>query len=161
MRFERAFAAAVLFWLAAALHSAGGQSIVDPSTLPEGEGRAVLFKACAECHGPETVTAQRRTRAEWQGVVEDMVGRGAQASEDEIKALVTFLSINVGRVNVNRASDDELKAVVGLTADEAAAIVAYRTKEGVFKTLEDLKKVPGVDGNKLDERKDRIVFAGQ
>ena len=35
---------------------------------------------------------------------------------------------------------------------------AYREKHGKFKTLDDLKKVPGVDAKKLDAKKDRIAF---
>jgi competence protein ComEA len=36
--------------------------------------------------------------------------------------------------------------------------VKYRTEHGSFKTLEDLKKIPGVDAAKLNARKERIVF---
>ena len=162
MRFRSLVSAAALLWTTSIPQAIGtGQAVTDPSALPEGDGRELLFRTCAECHGVESVTAERRTRAEWQGVVDDMAGRGAQASDDDVKTLVAYLSINVGRVNVNRASEEDLKAVVGVSADEAAAIVAHRTKEGSFKTLDDLKRVPGVDGRKLDERKGRIVFAGQ
>ena len=162
MRFNALALTAVVCWSIGIVRAAGAvQAVADPSALPDGAGRVLLFRDCVECHGTETVTAQRRSRADWQGVVEDMAGRGAQTSEDERKTLVSYLSVNVGRVNVNRASEDELKTVVGLKADEAAAIVAYRTKEGTFKTLDDLKRVPSVDGRTLDERKDRIVFAGQ
>jgi competence protein ComEA len=162
VRFNALALAAVACWSIGVIRAAGAaQAVADPSALSDGAGRVLLFRDCVECHGAETVTAQRRSRADWQSVVEDMAGRGAQTSEDERKTLVSYLAANVGRVNVNRASEDELKTVVGLTADEAAAIVAYRAKEGAFKTLDDLKRVPGVDSHTVDERKDRIVFAGQ
>ena len=134
---------------------------IDPSALPAGYGRDVLFRVCGDCHGVETVTAERRTRAEWRGVVEDMSSRGEQATDDEIKKLIDYLSIHVGRVNVNRASADDLKGVLELTPEQASAIVAYRMKEGDFHTIDDLKKVPAIDARRIDERKGRIVFAGQ
>jgi competence protein ComEA len=45
-----------------------------------------------------------------------------------------------------------------LTDTEAAAVVDYRKKNGDFKTIDDLKKVPDVDGKKLDAKKDRLAF---
>jgi competence ComEA-like helix-hairpin-helix protein len=36
--------------------------------------------------------------------------------------------------------------------------VKYRAEYGNFKTLGDLKKVPGINAAKLDARKDRVVF---
>jgi len=40
----------------------------------------------------------------------------------------------------------------------AEAIVAYRQANGDFKTLDDLKKVPGLDAVKVDAQKTRITF---
>ena len=39
-------------------------------------------------------------------------------------------------------------------ASEAAAVIQYREKHGRFKTLDDLKKVPGLDFKKIDSRRD-------
>jgi competence protein ComEA len=36
--------------------------------------------------------------------------------------------------------------------------VGYRLQNGTFKTLDDLKKVPGVDAAKLDAKRDLIDF---
>ena len=52
------------------------------------------------------------------------------------------------RVSINNASAEEL-ARVGLK--KAQAIVSYREEYGPFKTVEDLKQVPGM-GNSLVER---------
>jgi competence protein ComEA len=41
---------------------------------------------------------------------------------------------------------------------EAAAIIEYRAKNGPFKSIEDLKKVPGIDAAKIEARKDRLTF---
>jgi competence protein ComEA len=144
---------------AAALASAlSAAQSVDSSALPPGEDRELLVRVCGDCHGLENVTSQRRTQAEWRGVVDDMTARGAEATEEEIKALVLYLSLHVGRVNVNRASAEDLKGVLELSTEQAEAMVTFRTRQGDFHTIDDVKKVPGIPAQVIDERKDRIVF---
>ncbi|HKX30835.1 MAG TPA: helix-hairpin-helix domain-containing protein, partial [Blastocatellia bacterium] len=45
-----------------------------------------------------------------------------------------------------------------LRRSQAAAIIQYRAKNGKFKSIEDLKKVPGVDAAKIEAKKDRLTF---
>ena len=45
-----------------------------------------------------------------------------------------------------------------LPADVAGAVVKYRQANGPFKSVDDLKKVAGVDVAKIEARKDRFVF---
>jgi competence protein ComEA len=39
-----------------------------------------------------------------------------------------------------------------------AKIVEYREKNGPFKSIDALKKVPGVDAAKIEAKKDRLAF---
>ena len=56
------------------------------------------------------------------------------------------------RVSINHASAEELaKALNGVGLKKAQAIVSYREEYGPFKTVDDLKQVPGM-GNSLVER---------
>ncbi|WP_417316292.1 helix-hairpin-helix domain-containing protein [Enterobacter sp.] len=56
------------------------------------------------------------------------------------------------RVSINSASADELARVMnGVGLKKAQAIVSYREEYGPFKTLDDLKQVPGM-GSALVER---------
>ena len=56
------------------------------------------------------------------------------------------------RVSINTASAEELaRAMNGVGLKKAQAIVSYRDEYGPFKTVEDLKQVPGM-GNALVER---------
>ncbi len=48
----------------------------------------------------------------------------------------------------------------GFLRKESATWIAYRTKKGPCKTLDDLKKVPGVDFKKVDQRRERLVCIG-
>ncbi|MDQ8583664.1 helix-hairpin-helix domain-containing protein [Klebsiella aerogenes] len=60
---------------------------------------------------------------------------------------------NVGaRASINTASAEELaQAMNGVGLKKAQAIVSYREEYGPFKTLDDLKQVPGM-GSSLVER---------
>ena len=60
-------------------------------------------------------------------------------------------------VNVNTAPQIDLELVAGLLRREAAAVVQYREKNGPFKTLDDMKKVPGLDFTKIDGKRDFII----
>lgn len=56
------------------------------------------------------------------------------------------------RVSINAASAEDLARVLnGVGLKKAQAIVSYREEYGPFKTVEDLKQVPGM-GNVLVER---------
>ena len=45
-----------------------------------------------------------------------------------------------------------------MSAKESEAIVQYREAKGNFKTIDDLKKVPGLDAVKIESKKDRLDF---
>jgi competence protein ComEA len=140
--------------------SAAATAQSDESRLPDGDGRDIVARACSQCHGLENVTEDRRTRGDWQDVVDEMAGLGAQVDDAQIKKVIDYLTRYLGRVNVNRDPQQDLQDVLEITSDEAAAIVTYRTREGDFHVLEDLKKVPGLDFSKIDAKKDRVAFTG-
>jgi competence protein ComEA len=152
MLLERLVAAAIVTVLVSAV-AARAQ---DP--LPEGPGRKSVETACSACHDLATVTEMRRSRAAWQEVVEAMVNRGARATDQELDAIVSYLAGYFGVVNVNKAAAEEIARVLGVPSREADAIVRYRAERGEFTDLEGLKKVPGVDAEAIEERKDRIAF---
>lgn len=60
-----------------------------------------------------------------------------------IVALLSCISMAFAAVNLNTASVDELDAIKGIGPSKAKAIVDYRTKNGPFKSVDDLKEVKG------------------
>ena len=65
---------------------------------------------------------------------------------------VSSLAAIAAPVNINTADAKTLEtALVGVGSKTAKAIVDYRTKNGAFKTVEDLEKVKGI-GPKLVEK---------
>lgn len=132
--------------------------------FPEGPGRDELMKVCTTCHDLDAVTHLSYSRKEWEGLVYAMQDNGADATPAEVEAIINYLTKNFGKaptttkINVNKATANEIEQGLGVTTKEAAAIVDYRTKNGDYKTIDDLKKVDGVDAKKLDAAKDRVAF---
>ncbi len=65
--------------------------------LADGEGKAQVERICGACHGLDTAIDQNRTEEEWHAVVDSMVGRGAQGTENEFKMIVIYLARNFGK----------------------------------------------------------------
>ncbi len=130
--------------------------------LPEGPGKAELVKVCGTCHQAERSAAVRLTREGWEAVVSDMIARGAKGTDEEFTAILNYLSTHfLGEaarpLNINRATNVELESVAGLTRKEAAALLKWRGDVGACKSLDDLKKVPGLDFKKIEARKEYLV----
>lgn len=126
--------------------------------LPDGPGKEAIQKICTTCHEVDTVFGTRRTRTGWERTVEKMLTHGAKGSDDEIAAIIDYLTWNFGKANVNTASAEDLEKTLSLPAKEAEAIRAYREKNGKLKDFEDLKKIPGVNPDQLEEKRALITF---
>lgn len=69
-----------------------------PAVLPPGGAKALVEKTCGSgCHAMEVVTSQRMSAADWNAVVQNMVARGAQASDADVKVIVEYLSKTLAR----------------------------------------------------------------
>jgi competence protein ComEA len=132
------------------------------SDFPDGPGKATFLKVCSTCHSPTNVIAAGQDRAGWESTITKMVGFGAQGTDEELTEILDYLTKNFpptpATVNVNKATAAQLESGLGLTAAEADAVTKYREKNGDYKTIDDLKKVPDVDGKKLDAKKDHLAF---
>jgi len=149
----------VLLALAACLAFAADDD--DAKKLPDGAGKDAVIKACFSCHGAGNFRKVRLTKDEWADQVADMMDRGAQATEEQEAAIIDYLAKNFGKDSklwVNTAPFQELKNVLKLTVKEAQALIDWRDQNGNFHSLEDLKKVPGVDEGKIEAKKDVIAF---
>jgi competence protein ComEA len=66
-----------------------------------------------------------------------------------------------GQVNLNTARGVELESLKGIGPVKAKSIVDYRTKNGEFKSVDDLEKVPGFGKKTVDKlRADLTVNGG-
>lgn len=79
-----------------------------------------------------------------------------------VAALLFALSTAIwaGPVNINTADAETLAAeLVGVGADKAAAIIAYREANGPFKNADDLTQVKGIGDKTLEKNRDNIVLS--
>ncbi|MCR4434669.1 MAG: ComEA family DNA-binding protein [Clostridiales bacterium] len=60
-------------------------------------------------------------------------------------------------VNINTATAEQLTALPGIGESSAGDIVAFREKNGPFKTIQDIMRVPGIKEGKFNKIKDRIT----
>src|SRR5271163_4165785 len=102
--------------------------LADPPKLPDGPGKAAFEKVCGNCHGVEVALSRRETKDGWNAIIDDMIQRGAQASDDDFGAVSDYLSTNFskstpgGKINVNTSTAKELAAVLEISEGQAAAI---------------------------------------
>jgi competence protein ComEA len=80
-------------------------------------------------------------------------------------ALVAALlfSINLAfaaPVDVNKATEKELQTLNGIGPVKAKAIVDYRLKNGPFKSVDELDKVPGIGKATVDKIRKDVTLAG-
>ena len=62
-----------------------------------------------------------------------------------------------GKINLNKADMYTLCQLDGIGEATANDIIEYRTKNGGFKTIDDLKKIKGIGQAKFDQIKDSII----
>lgn len=131
--------------------------------LPGGPGKDETVKLCSQCHELERSFSLRQDRDSWQGTMNKMVSLGLQAKDEDMRLVVDYLAKNfpgdaLPKLNVNKATAIELESRLSLKRSEAAAVIEYRGKNGSFKSLEDLKKVPGTNFAKFEAKRDQLVF---
>jgi len=127
--------------------------------LPEGQGKELVEAICSVCHSTERIAAKRLTRPQWQDKVLEMLQEDPDVTQPERERIVDYLAKSFpARVNINTAAAKDIETGLELSAENAAAIVRYREQNGGFKTVGDLKKVPGVDAAKIEAKKDLLEF---
>ena len=62
-----------------------------------------------------------------------------------------------GKVNINTASKKELMTLSGIGEAKANDIINYRNNNGLFKSIEDIKKVNGIKDGTFNKIKDSIT----
>ena len=109
-------------------------------------------------HGLDVIETGFRTREEWNATINLMKGNGADGTAEQFAQLSDYLIRYHSSLNVNKATADDIEAWLDVDDKVAQAIVDHRNMNGAFKTIDDLKKVPGIDAAKVDARKVRALF---
>ena len=119
---------------------------------------AAFRRVCSNCHDADRILSTRRTRTQWEEVIEKMIDRGAEGTSDDFTTAEEYLLRVSGRVNINRAPTKDMVTVLAITQKDADAIAEYRKANGEIKDFDALAKVPGIDLEKLNKARDAISF---
>ena len=131
-----------------------------PPAAAQDDVKALVERTCSKCHSLTSTLKQRNTADTWSAIVDDMIGRGAEGSDADFEKIVKYLAKNYGpKVKVNKATAQELAGALEIPVPTAEAIVEYRARHGSFKSFEDLKSAPALEGKNIDDKKDRLDFA--
>jgi competence protein ComEA len=126
--------------------------------LPEAPGKTVVVKVCGSCHTVDLIPDSPMTVANWNRTVESMKEFGATASDDEWQTVKDYIAVHFALLEVNKAPAKEISQVLRVDEKVAEDVVAYREKQGPFKTVDDLKGAPGVDAATLEALAPRLMF---
>jgi competence protein ComEA len=130
-----------------------------PAASAETDPAHELFiGTCNRCHDAARITALRRTKTEWEEVINKMIERGATGSEDDFMTVFGYLRRHYGKVYINSASSEEITTSLGLSNKDADAVVAFRKANGNFQDFDAVKKVPDIDVKTLEGHKDAVAF---
>ena len=130
-------------------------------TMPSGAGKETFESVCSLCHNPIAVVGKHFTKAQWEAKITEMLQEEPDVTAEERAAIVGYLSATFkpgGKIYVNIIPAKDLATALDLTIDQATAIVRERGQRGAFKTLDDLKSVPGLDARKLEAVRARLTF---
>jgi competence ComEA-like helix-hairpin-helix protein len=132
--------------------------------FPEAPAKEYVTRICLQCHEPAQLLSQKKSESDWKSTVARMAQKGVPAPSEQYDAVAAYMAKYFGKeedhtkINMNKAKADEIVAAIGLTPDEANALVAYREKHGEYREWGEMLVVYGVDGRKLEANKDKMSF---
>jgi competence protein ComEA len=64
--------------------------------LPDGPGKDVVQRDCLSCHNVHITTSKRGDEDDWANTVSQMIGRGANISDDDADTIVEYMAAHFG-----------------------------------------------------------------
>jgi mono/diheme cytochrome c family protein len=75
------------------LFAFAGPALADDfKLLPDGPGRDVMVRVCAQCHSPEIAAQQSLDAQGWKALVDQMANNGANATDAEFDTIAKYLA---------------------------------------------------------------------
>ncbi|MBL4888625.1 MAG: helix-hairpin-helix domain-containing protein [Candidatus Lindowbacteria bacterium] len=92
-----------------------------------------------------------------RGVITVNGSGSSGTTETAAPAPAPSLPKSAGKLNINTATEHELKSVSGLTVQNIKLILAYRASYGAFASLDDLLDVPSISPETLDTIRSQVT----
>jgi competence protein ComEA len=74
---------------------------------------------------------------------------------------LAIYGVAIAAVNINTATKEELTTLQGIGEKRAQDIIDYRTKNGPFKSVDDLEKVPGIGPGTMKQIRSQLSVTGK
>lgn len=85
------------------------------------------------------------------------VPKNGEESDQIATSVVTAGATDSNKVNINKATLEELQTLSGIGPSKATAILSYRDESGPFKKEEDLLNVSGIGEKTFEKLKEHIT----
>ncbi|WP_206240298.1 hypothetical protein [Novosphingobium terrae] len=87
---------AIGLFCASAIHAQNAAPTPAPATLTPGAGMEAVQTTCTVCHPAAMITGKHLTRQQWSDLVDQMINKGAQVSDENYDVILSYLSRNYG-----------------------------------------------------------------
>jgi len=132
-------------------------SVVAGAAADSNQDREAVEAVCGHCHTTAVFLNKPRSWDRWNDVFADMTQRGVKGTDEQLEKVTRFFLENLTLVNVNTSASEELAGVLGVS-DEVAQAITERRQRRRFNNIAELRAFRGVNPDKLEERKARILF---
>lgn len=138
------------------INLAGGLT-VNADTSVINLSKKVIDEMVIIVYSKDEVTNFKKTKEIEQQVQEQCIQKDENSLKNDA-CISSNKNTSTNKVSINNASKEELMTLPGIGESKAKDIIDYRTKNGPFKKIEDLKNIPGIGENVYNNLKENITL---